>query len=61
MEVAAHIDGRTDVPAHGLREMPVWGKRFGDNLNMQEPLKEEVISGNLLHLITYLESIQSYH
>ena len=24
------IDGRTVVPAHGSREMPVWGERFGE-------------------------------
>ena len=23
------IDGRVDVKAHGLREMPVWGRAFG--------------------------------
>ena len=61
MKVAAHIDGRSDIPAHGLREMPVWGKQFGENLPVDEALKEEMISGNLLHLITYLESLQSYH
>jgi hypothetical protein len=27
-EVAAWIDGRKDLEAHGPREMPVWGNRF---------------------------------
>jgi mono/diheme cytochrome c family protein len=26
--VAAFIDGREDIAAHGRREMPVWGERF---------------------------------
>ena len=25
-EIAAYIDGRTEVRAHGSRDMPVWGK-----------------------------------
>jgi hypothetical protein len=28
--VAAFIDGRQAVAAHGPREMPVWGNRFYD-------------------------------
>jgi len=28
-EVARFVDGRFDLPAHGTREMPVWGERFG--------------------------------
>ena len=27
-EIARFIDGRFDVPAHGSREMPVWGQEF---------------------------------
>lgn len=27
-KIAAFIDGREDVKAHGPREMPVWGERF---------------------------------
>ncbi len=26
--IARYIDGRENVPAHGTREMPVWGGRF---------------------------------
>ena len=29
-EIAAYIDGRTVIPAHGSREMPIWGERFGE-------------------------------
>ena len=27
-EIRAYIDGRIGVPAHGRRDMPVWGERF---------------------------------
>lgn len=29
------IDGRTDVKAHGSREMPVWGERFTNQGNSE--------------------------
>jgi hypothetical protein len=30
-EIAAQIDGRTVVPAHGSRDMPIWGQRWGNS------------------------------
>lgn len=59
--VAKHIDGRQALAAHGSRDMPVWGKVFGHNVRGDSVQKEEAVSGQLLHLLTYLESIQSYH
>jgi len=56
-EIAAYIDGRTVVPAHGSREMPIWGERFGEMVGGGS-LGEEVVRGNLLVLIEYLQSIQ---
>jgi len=56
-EIAAHIDGRTVVPAHGSREMPIWGGRFGE-MGGGGSVGEEVVRGNLLVLIEYLQSIQ---
>lgn len=56
-EIAAYIDGRTVVPAHGSREMPIWGERFGEMVGGGS-LGEEVVRGNLLVLIGYLQSIQ---
>lgn len=56
-EIAAYIDGRTTVPAHGSRDMPVWGERFGEMVGGGS-LGEEVVRGNLLVLIEYLQSIQ---
>jgi mono/diheme cytochrome c family protein len=56
-DIAAYIDGRTVVPAHGSREMPIWGERFGEMVGGGS-VGEEVVRGNLLVLIEYLQSIQ---
>lgn len=56
-EIAAYIDGRADVQAHGKRDMPVWGERFSEMVGSGS-LGEEVVRGNLLVLIQYLRSIQ---
>jgi mono/diheme cytochrome c family protein len=56
-EIAALIDGRSSVPAHGSREMPVWGERFGE-MGGGGTVGEEVVRGNLLILIEYLQTLQ---
>jgi mono/diheme cytochrome c family protein len=56
-EVAAQIDGRAVVAAHGSREMPVWGVRFEEKFG-GEAIGEEAVRGHLLVLIDYLKSIQ---
>ena len=56
-EISAYIDGRASVRAHGNREMPVWGERFGEAVG-GGTLGEEVVRGNLLVLVEYLQSIQ---
>jgi mono/diheme cytochrome c family protein len=56
-EITSHIDGRTVVPAHGSRDMPVWGRRFGEKYG-EDSLCEEFVRGHLLVLVDYLRSIQ---
>jgi hypothetical protein len=56
-KMAALIDGRTVVPSHGSREMPIWGERFGEMVGGGS-VGEEVVRGNLLVLLEYLQSIQ---
>ncbi len=56
-EIAASIDGRAQVRAHGSRDMPVWGERFSEQVGGGS-LGEEVVRGNLLVLIQYLQSLQ---
>jgi hypothetical protein len=56
-EVAAQIDGRSSTRAHGSREMPVWGYRFGEKFGGGD-VGEEAVRGHLLVLMEYLKSIQ---
>ena len=57
-EVAAYIDGRTDVTAHGRREMPVWGRMF-DERNENLMGDETLLSPGMIFTITaYLRSVQ---
>jgi len=56
-EITAYIDGRTSVPAHGRREMPIWGERFGEMVG-RDMLGEAVVQSHLRFLIAYLQSIQ---
>jgi len=45
-EISAYIDGRIGVPAHGRRDMPVWGERFGEIVG-HDVLGEAVIRSHL--------------
>ena len=56
-EIASYIDGRADVPAHGTREMPVWGERFSTQYG-SDSVAEEVTRGKIGVLIQYLKRIQ---
>ena len=54
-QIARFIDGRSDVKAHGPRDMPVWGTRFyvesnGNKAEVHERIRK---------LVAYLQSIQS--
>ena len=53
-KLMAILNGDSSAPAHGNREMPVWGKTFGD---MSSNLS--VAQGRKHALITYLESLQT--
>jgi mono/diheme cytochrome c family protein len=56
-DIARFIDGRFDVPAHGTREMPIWGRQLGESIGGgTEP--DEVARGRILALVEYLKSIQ---
>jgi mono/diheme cytochrome c family protein len=56
-EMALFIDGRFDLPAHGSRDMPVWGERLGEAIP-ESSLAEEIVRGRIATLIEYLKSIQ---
>lgn len=57
-KVAAFIDGRTRIEAHGEREMPVWGRLYDDrNENIMGD--ETLLSpGMIFNIVEYLRSIQ---
>jgi mono/diheme cytochrome c family protein len=57
-EIARIVDGRFVIGAHGTREMPVWGARFGDVI-ADPGLSEEVTRGTIAVLVEYLVSIQA--
>ena len=56
-ELGAIIDGRKMLTAHGTREMPVWGERFGRDFE-GDPARDQAIRGQILMLLVYLQSIQ---
>ena len=56
-ELAAFIDGRRAVEAHGPREMPVWGARLYEDYP-QTPGTEVVRVSTIDILIDYLEAVQ---
>jgi mono/diheme cytochrome c family protein len=56
-EIALFVDGRFAPAAHGSREMPVWGERFGANIP-EAQLSEEIVRGQIAVLVEYLKSIQ---
>jgi mono/diheme cytochrome c family protein len=56
-DVAAFIDGRFEVGAHGTREMPIWGRRLAEPI-ADGTSGEEVARGRIQILIEYLKTIQ---
>ena len=55
--IAQFIDGRFELPAHGSRDMPIWGQRFGADVPDAE-VGESIARGNIASLVEYLKSIQ---
>jgi hypothetical protein len=53
--IAKFIDGRSDVKAHGPRDMPVWGKKFYAESGGQDAEVKERIA----KLVAFLQSIQT--
>jgi mono/diheme cytochrome c family protein len=51
------IDGRFDLPAHGSREMPIWGARLADRVPGLAT-RDEVVRGRIASLVEYLKSQQ---
>lgn len=56
--LAASIDGRSAVPAHGSREMPVWGERLYAGDRPESPAREAARRGTILLILEYLDTQQ---
>jgi len=56
-KVQAWIDGRDPIASHGTRDMPVWGKAFREESELDQ-LSETRVQGRIVLLVQYLESIQ---
>jgi mono/diheme cytochrome c family protein len=56
-QVEDWIDGRDPIASHGTREMPVWGKSFRDETELNQ-LSETRVRGRITLLTDYLASIQ---
>jgi mono/diheme cytochrome c family protein len=54
--VAAFVDGREAVAAHGSREMPVWGERLYDIWNAKG--SPGGMPGRIKEIVLYLRTIQ---
>ena len=60
VKVFQTIDGRSQVPAHGDRDMPIWGDRYEVQLgDKYGPYGSEVfVRARVLELVYYIQSIQ---
>jgi len=56
-EIAAYVDGRFVPPAHGTREMPVWGRWLGQSLGPGVE-RDDAARGEILAILSYLETLQ---
>ena len=57
-DVRRTIDGRFDRPAHGTRDMPVWGWQLYGSVNNDDAAERARVDAMIDRLVTYLRSIQ---
>jgi mono/diheme cytochrome c family protein len=57
-DVRRTIDGRYDRPAHGSRDMPVWGWRLYMSTSNDDPAERARVDSMIDRLVNYLKSIQ---
>lgn len=57
-DVRRTIDGRFDRPAHGPRDMPVWGWQFYRSETLKDPAERARVDALIDRLVQYLQSIQ---
>ena len=57
-DVLRTIDGRFDRPAHGTRDMPVWGRQLYHGTANDDPAERARVDAVLGKLVDYLRSVQ---
>jgi mono/diheme cytochrome c family protein len=58
-QIVEFIDGRRVARTHGPRDMPVWGRQFGQaTASADAPGTDTGVKGDLMLLVEYLKSIQ---
>src|SRR5690606_12698209 len=57
-DVHRMIDGRLERPAHGTRDMPVWGWQFYRSDNPDDAEERARVDAIIRRLVDYLRSIQ---
>ncbi|MFC4308482.1 c-type cytochrome [Steroidobacter flavus] len=57
-DVHRTIDGRFEHPAHGPRDMPVWGWQFYRSETMNDPAERARVDALIDRLVEYLRTIQ---
>lgn len=57
-DVRRTIDGRFERPAHGPRDMPVWGWQFYDSSSTNDAGERAVVDSMIDRLVEYLRGIQ---
>ena len=58
-DVRRTIDGRFERPAHGPRDMPVWGWQFYDSSSTDDAAERATVDSMIDRLVEYLRSIQA--
>jgi hypothetical protein len=57
-DVRRTIDGRFERPAHGARDMPVWGWQLYNSASLNDPAERARVDAMIGRLVDYLRSIQ---
>jgi mono/diheme cytochrome c family protein len=53
------IDGRLELPAHGTRNMPIWGQEFSYKKRTLNPNPEAFVRAKINALVLYIHRLQA--
>jgi len=53
------IDGRLELPAHGTRNMPIWGQEFSYRKRALNPNPEAFVRAKINALVLYIHRLQA--